>query len=75
MLLHRMEGPPITKQSAAALLLAHNVTVGIGLTPDNAWNARNARFDIGWVRKFGCDGGEMQLILLLASNRGRGTFD
>lgn len=38
----------MTKQSSIALLLEHNVTVGIGI--EEAWSARNTRFDIGWVR-------------------------
>lgn len=29
------------------MLLSHNVTVGIGI--EEAWSARNTRFDIAWV--------------------------
>jgi hypothetical protein len=31
-----------------AHLIAHNVIVGLGT--EEAWNARNLRFDIAWVR-------------------------
>ncbi|OCH88859.1 carbohydrate esterase family 9 protein [Obba rivulosa] len=42
-----MPGRPLSEQSSLALLLAHNVTVGIGI--EEAWSARNTRFDIGWA--------------------------
>ncbi|KAL5518561.1 hypothetical protein ACEPAH_244 [Sanghuangporus vaninii] len=42
-----LPGPPITKDSAISLLLAHNVTVGIGI--EEAWSARNTRFDVAWA--------------------------
>ncbi|EJD04405.1 composite domain of metallo-dependent hydrolase [Fomitiporia mediterranea MF3/22] len=42
-----LPGPPITKDSAISLLLAHNVTVGIGI--EEPWSARNTRFDIAWA--------------------------
>lgn len=40
-------GPPLTSESAIEKLLAHNVTVGLGI--EENWQARNARFDIAWA--------------------------
>jgi hypothetical protein len=45
-----LPGPPLTKSSAIAKLVAHNVTVGIGI--EEEWAARNARFDVAWVSPF-----------------------
>ena len=45
---YRLPGPPLSKETEIALFLAHNVTVGIGI--EEAWSARNTRFDVGWVR-------------------------
>ncbi|EPQ57395.1 carbohydrate esterase family 9 protein [Gloeophyllum trabeum ATCC 11539] len=42
-----LPGPPLTRDSSVSLLLAHNVTVGIG-THEN-WAARNIRFDAAWA--------------------------
>ncbi|KAL6305041.1 carbohydrate esterase family 9 protein [Sparassis latifolia] len=42
-----LPGRPLSAQSSIALLLSHNVTVGIGI--EEAWSARNTRFDIGWA--------------------------
>lgn len=42
-----LPGHPLTEYSSLAVLLSHNVTVGIGI--EEAWSARNTRFDIGWV--------------------------
>lgn len=42
-----LPGPPLSKKNAVAHLVAHNVTVGLGT--EEAWNARNLRFDIAWV--------------------------
>ncbi|KAI0930402.1 hypothetical protein AcV5_007126 [Taiwanofungus camphoratus] len=42
-----LPGLPLTEQSSIALLLEQNVTVGIGI--EEAWSARNTRFDIGWA--------------------------
>ncbi|OBZ68134.1 hypothetical protein A0H81_11870 [Grifola frondosa] len=42
-----LPGHPLTEQSSITKLLAHNVTVGIGI--EEAWSARNTRFDIGWA--------------------------
>ena len=47
---HRLPGPPLTEHSAISQLVAHNVTVGIGV--QGIWSARNARFDVAWVRSF-----------------------
>jgi hypothetical protein len=46
--LPRLPGPPLTKHTAVTKLLEHNVTVGLGVL--EAWDARNARFDVAWVR-------------------------
>lgn len=43
-----LPGPPLTEQGAVSLLLAHNVTVAVGVTGGH--EARNQRFDLGWVR-------------------------
>lgn len=42
-----LPGHPLTEYSSLAVLLSHNVTVGIGI--EEAWSARNTRFDIGWA--------------------------
>ncbi|KAF5380447.1 hypothetical protein D9615_004475 [Tricholomella constricta] len=42
-----LPGPPITQDSAVALLHANNVTVGVGI--EESWSARNTRFDVGWA--------------------------
>ncbi|OAX43328.1 composite domain of metallo-dependent hydrolase [Rhizopogon vinicolor AM-OR11-026] len=42
-----LPGPPLTKESAFTTLLAHGVTVGIGIVEQ--WSARNTRFDIAWA--------------------------
>ncbi|KZT28940.1 carbohydrate esterase family 9 protein [Neolentinus lepideus HHB14362 ss-1] len=42
-----LPGPPLTQDSSVSLLLAHNVTVGLGV-PEN-WAARNIRFDAAWA--------------------------
>ncbi|KAJ6553541.1 composite domain of metallo-dependent hydrolase [Mycena vulgaris] len=50
-----LAGPPLTAQSSAALLAAHNVTVGLGPqgvqgdTGLSTWAVRNLRFDMAWV--------------------------
>jgi len=42
-----MPGPPLSETSAAIYLLERNVTVGIGI--QQVWQARNTRFDVGWL--------------------------
>ncbi|KAI8995511.1 carbohydrate esterase family 9 protein [Trametes punicea] len=42
-----MPGPPLSETNAISALLAHNVTVGVGIV--EAWMARNTRFDIAWA--------------------------
>jgi len=42
-----LPGPPLTEKNTVATLLEHGVIVGIGVP--EAWEARNARFDAGWV--------------------------
>jgi len=42
-----MAGPPLTQDNAVSTLVAHNVTVGLGVT--EPWMARNTRFDASWA--------------------------
>jgi len=42
-----LPGPPLTEESVIATLIAHNVTVGIGVI--EKWTAQNTRFDAGWA--------------------------
>ncbi|KAJ8582701.1 composite domain of metallo-dependent hydrolase [Rhizopogon salebrosus TDB-379] len=42
-----LPGPPLTKESSFTTLLAHGVTVGIGIVEQ--WSARSTRFDIAWA--------------------------
>ncbi|KAG6841872.1 hypothetical protein C0991_005602 [Blastosporella zonata] len=42
-----LPGPPLTEHNAVAVLHANGVRVGLGI--DEAWDARNLRFDIGWA--------------------------
>ncbi|KAL1952082.1 hypothetical protein VTO73DRAFT_1231 [Trametes versicolor] len=42
-----LPGPPLSETNAIAVLLAHNVTVGVGV--EEAWMARNTRLDIAWA--------------------------
>lgn len=42
-----LPGLPLSKESGISLLIANNVTVGIGI--NEASIARNARFEIVWV--------------------------
>ena len=47
-----LPGLPLSEKSSVLELLSHNVTVGIGI--EEAWSARNTRFDAAWVRSFPC---------------------
>jgi hypothetical protein len=42
-----LPGPPLTKSSAIAKLVAHNVTVGLAVAGPSS--VRNTRFDVSWV--------------------------
>ncbi|KAG6911111.1 hypothetical protein DXG01_003851 [Tephrocybe rancida] len=42
-----LAGPPLTEHNAVTVLHANGVRVGLGI--DEAWDARNLRFDIGWA--------------------------
>jgi hypothetical protein len=42
-----LPGPPLTNDTALIKLLEHGVIVGFGV--QNAWEARNTRFDVQWV--------------------------
>jgi hypothetical protein len=50
-----MAGPPLSKESTAATLRQHGVTVGLGPQGTinevllSGWAVRNLRFDAGWV--------------------------
>lgn len=46
-----LPGPPLTEEGSIAKLIAHNVTVGLGI--EEAWSARNTRFDAALVRTAG----------------------
>ncbi|KAJ6482336.1 hypothetical protein C8R47DRAFT_1073625 [Mycena vitilis] len=39
-------GPPLTAHTSLSALMAHNVTVGVGVM--EIWDAHNTRFDIAW---------------------------
>lgn len=43
-----LPGPPLTQESTLSLLVANDVIVGLGV--GEPWEARNARFDLAWVR-------------------------
>ncbi|KAH8116655.1 composite domain of metallo-dependent hydrolase [Phellopilus nigrolimitatus] len=62
-----LPGPPLTRDSAISLLLAHNVTVGIGI--EESWNAHNTRFDAAWaaLESFGSIT-KTQALALVSSN-------
>lgn len=45
--LYRLPGPPLSKKSLIAELLAFDVLVGIGVK--HTFDARNTRFDLAWV--------------------------
>ncbi|KAG6832612.1 hypothetical protein H0H92_014448 [Tricholoma furcatifolium] len=42
-----LSGPPLSEHNAVAVLRAHGVTVGLGV--EEAWDARNTRFNIAWA--------------------------
>ncbi|KAJ6466602.1 carbohydrate esterase family 9 protein [Mycena vitilis] len=42
-----LAGPPLTAHTPLSALMAHNVTVGVGVM--EIWDARNTRFDIAWA--------------------------
>ncbi|KAJ7510409.1 carbohydrate esterase family 9 protein [Mycena galericulata] len=42
-----LAGPPLTEHTPISALVAHNVTVGVGVL--EIWDARNTRFDIAWA--------------------------
>jgi len=62
-----LPGPPLSKETEIALFLAHNVTVGIGI--EEAWSARNTRFDVGWVAlEAGGRVSKLQALALASTN-------
>ena len=44
-----LAGPPLTEKSVVVTLTENGVTVGLGIK--EVWDARNARFDLAWVRE------------------------
>ncbi|KAJ7650701.1 carbohydrate esterase family 9 protein [Roridomyces roridus] len=42
-----LPGPPLTESTPVSTLMAHNVTVGLGVM--EIWDARNLRFDAAWA--------------------------
>ena len=42
-----LPGLPLSQKSSIQMLLEQNVTVGVGI--EEAWSARNTRFDVAWV--------------------------
>ncbi|THH04772.1 hypothetical protein EW145_g5277 [Phellinidium pouzarii] len=61
-----LPGLPLTKDSAISLLLAHNVTVGIGITEPST--ARHTRFDVAWAALDASGGISKTQALALASS-------
>ena len=43
-----MPGPPLSNDTALVTLIKHSVTVALGVR--EAWEARNTRFELQWVR-------------------------
>jgi hypothetical protein len=48
-----LPGPPLSNDTALTVLLGNGVVVGLGVP--EAELARNARFDMAWVRVGRCD--------------------
>ncbi|KAJ6572062.1 carbohydrate esterase family 9 protein [Mycena capillaripes] len=44
-----LPGPPLTQSSAIVALVAHNVTVGVGVRGPDTSSVRNTRFDVAWA--------------------------
>ncbi|KAJ6468411.1 carbohydrate esterase family 9 protein [Mycena sanguinolenta] len=42
-----LAGPPVTENTGVSTLMAHNVTVGLGVL--EIWEARNTRFEVAWA--------------------------
>ncbi|KAF8640067.1 hypothetical protein AX17_001308 [Amanita inopinata Kibby_2008] len=42
-----LPGPPLSNDTALVTLIEHGVTVGVGV--QNAWDARNTRFNLEWA--------------------------
>lgn len=60
-----LPGPPLTSESAVTTLLAHGVTVGVGVVEQ--WSARNTRFDVAWAALESFDRISREQALALAS--------
>ncbi|KAJ7056657.1 carbohydrate esterase family 9 protein [Mycena amicta] len=43
-----LAGPPLTEHTDVSTLIAHNVTVGLGVL--EIWDARNTRFEAAWAQ-------------------------
>jgi hypothetical protein len=62
-----LPGPPLSKESAVSVLLAHGVTVGVGVI--DAAVARNLRFDAGWTAlESGGSISEVEALSLVSGN-------
>ncbi|KAF7330294.1 Carbohydrate esterase family 9 protein [Mycena venus] len=57
-----LPGPPTTEHTAVSALMAHNVTVGLGVM--EIWEARNTRFEVAWASL--ASGGKMSRADVLA---------
>ncbi|KAJ7454753.1 carbohydrate esterase family 9 protein [Mycena latifolia] len=57
-----LPGPPLTEHTPISVLMASNVTVGVGVL--EIWDARNIRFDIAWTSL--AAGGKMSKAEVLA---------
>ncbi|THG92619.1 hypothetical protein EW026_g8341, partial [Hermanssonia centrifuga] len=60
-----LPGPPLSQKSNLLELRAHNVSVALGVP--GAWEARNTRFDLGWIALEAGDSVSKKEVLALAS--------
>ncbi|PSR81151.1 hypothetical protein PHLCEN_2v6486 [Hermanssonia centrifuga] len=60
-----LPGPPLSQKSNLLELRAHNVSVALGVT--GAWEARNTRFDLGWIALEAGNSMSKKEVLALAS--------
>ncbi|KAJ4479027.1 hypothetical protein J3R30DRAFT_3403875 [Lentinula aciculospora] len=64
-----LPGPPLTQHNAISILMANNVTVGVGVEADGAWAARHTRFDVSWAAlEAGGKISNAKAIALISSN-------
>ncbi|THG99949.1 hypothetical protein EW026_g2520 [Hermanssonia centrifuga] len=60
-----LPGPPLSEKSNLLELRAHNVSVALGVP--SAWEARNTRFDLGWIALEAGESMSKKEVLALAS--------